>query len=339
MAITLADLAKQEKSPLKKGVLLNLLRYSNLLGLVPFENADSLTNIVVRWKTLPSTGFRKIGGTYSESTGTTEQITEGVYALGGEIKFDRVFDMVKNTIEDPKVTQTKMKSKAIAFSFNDYFINGDHAVDADGFEGLNKRIASYLPTRQNLALSAAFDPTASTANEHTLVDNLHNLIDLAGLRKGSTVKYGGKGTTPAGTDGALLMNRDTFLGVARVLRRLSLLDTTQDNFGREISLFDSIPLVDVGLKADQSTEIIANTYGAGGNETRIFAVRFGTDDGLTGIQLNNPDAYDPIAAGEGAGNTTGPQKLLRIDWWVGLAGFGSYYAARLTGLKAPTAWT
>lgn len=168
---------------------------------------------------------------------------------------------------------------------------------------------------------------------------MHALIDLAGLRKSSMVKYGGKGTNPVGTSGAILMNRDLYLGVARVLRRLGLLDTTQDSFNREFSAFDGVPLIDVGLKSDQSTEIILNTYGASSNETRMFAVRFGMDDGLVGIQLNKPDAYDPIAAGEGAGNVTGPQKLLRIDWWTGLAGYGSYYAARLTGILAPASWT
>jgi hypothetical protein len=57
------------------------------------------------------------------------------------------------------------------------------------------------------------------------------------------------------------------------------------------------------------------------------------------MQLNTPDAYDPIKAGEGAGNTTGPQKLKRIDWWYGFSGMESYYASRITGILAPASWT
>ncbi len=338
MAITIADLARQEQTPLKKLVLTNLLRYSDLMSLVPFEKVDALTNIVVRWKALPPVAFRQVNGTYTESTGQTEQVTEGVYALGGEIKFDRVYEMVKNTVEDPKKTQTEMKLRAIAYAFNDYFVNGDHAVDVNGFEGINKRVAAYLPARQLLSIGTAFDVTASAANEHKLIDYLHNLIDLAGLRKAPTVIVK-KGDKKPARSGALLMNRDTYLGVARCLRRLGLLDVTQDSYGREFAAFDDVPMIDVGLKSDGSTEIIGNTYGTGSNETRVFAVRFGSDDGLTGIQLNTPDAYDPIAVGEGSGNASGPQKLLRIDWWCGLAGFGSYYAARLAGVKDPTAWT
>jgi hypothetical protein len=120
MALTLADLARQETEPLKKVIMLNLIRYSDLMSLIPFEKWDSLTAIVTRWKTLPSVGFRQVNGGYTESTGTTEQISEGLYALGGDVQYDRVFDMVKNVIEDPKKTQTNMKLKAISYAFNNY---------------------------------------------------------------------------------------------------------------------------------------------------------------------------------------------------------------------------
>jgi hypothetical protein len=241
-----------------------------------------------------------------------------------------------------------MKIKAIAYEFNNLFVNGDHAVNVDMPEGVNKRIAAYLPTRQSLATpSAAYDVTVDAAHEHKFIDLLHALIDLAGLR-GAPMVYprssgaNGKGAARGYKQGALLMNRDTYLGVEKVLRRLGLLDTTQDNFGRTFDTFADVPLVDVGLKGDQSTELIANSYGAGTNETRVYAVRLAEqegDDGLAAIQLNTPEAYDPVAAGETPPSNSGPQKALRIDWWVGLAGWGSSYAARLTGVKDPTQWT
>ena len=338
MALTLADFAKQEIPPLKKFILENLLRYSDLMSLVPMSKSESLTVIVPRWKTLPSVGYRQINGTYSESTGTLEHVTEGVYLLGGEVKFDRVFDIVKNTIEDPKKTQTQMKVRAIAYQFNDNLVNGDHVSDVNAPEGLNKRIVSYLPARQQFSIGTAFDATASAANMHKLVDYFHAAANAAGLRKAPTIKPKKGDKQPAKT-GAILMNEAMYLGFGKVLRRLGLLQTTQDAYGREFDSFDGIPMIDVGLKADQSTEIITNTYGASSNETRVFFVRFGSDDGFTGLQINTPDAYDPIKAGEGAGNTTGPQKLLRIDWGYGFGGYGSYYASRISGILAPNSWT
>lgn len=337
MALTLADYARQEVQPLKKYILENFLRYSDLMSLIPMKKVESLSVIVTRINTLPTVGTRKVNGSYTEGTGSLEQVTEGVYALGGEIKYDRVFDLVKNTIEDPAKTHTEMKVKALAFAFNDNLINGDHAVNVDAPEGLNKRLASYLPSRQSLSIGSAFDVTASAANMHKFIDYMHDGMSKAGLRKAPMIRPKRGDKQPAKT-GAILMNEATYLGVGRVLRRLGLLQTTQDAYGREFESFDGVPLIDVGLKGDKSTEIITNTYGAASNETRIFFVRFG-DDAFTGMQLNEPTPYDPIKAGEGAGNVTGPQKLKRIDWWYGFSGMESYYASRITGILAPASWT
>lgn len=337
MALTIADYAKQEVQPLKKYILENLLRFSDLMSLVPMKKVDSLSVIVTRWNTLPSVGYRKVNGTYTEGTGTLEQISEGLYGLGGEIKFDRVFDLVKNHIEDPAKTHTDMKIRALAYEFNNNLVNGDHAVNVDQPEGINKRIASYLPSRQSLSIGSAFDVTASAANMHKLIDYMHDAVDLAGLRSAPMVKPKRGDKQPAKT-GAILVNRAMYLGIGRVLRRLGLLNTTQDAYGRLFESFAGVPIIDVGLKADKSTEIITNTLGAASNETRMFFVRFG-DDAFQGMQLNTPEPYDPIKAGEGAGNTTGPQKLKRIDWWYGFSGMESYYASRITGILAPGSWT
>lgn len=204
-----------------------------------------------------------------------------------------------------------MKIRALAYEFNNNFINGDHAVDVDQPEGINKRIASYLPSRQSISIGTAFDVTASAANMHKLVDFFHEGVELAGLRSAPMIKPKRGDKQPAKT-GAILLNRGMYLGFGRVLRRLGLLSTTQDAYGRLFESFAGIPLIDVGLKADKSTEVILDTYGAASNETRVFFVRFG-DDAFTGMQLNTPEPYDPIKAGEGAGNTTGPQKIKRID--------------------------
>lgn len=337
MAMTLADYSKVEVQPLKKYILENLLRFSDLMSLIPMKKVESLSVVVTRWNALPSVDYRRINGTYAESTGTLEQISEGIYALGGEIKHDRVFNLVKNHIEDPTKVHTEMKLRALAFEFNNNLINGDHATDVDQPEGLNKRIASYLPSRQSLSIGTALDITASSANMHKLVDYFHDAIDLAGLRSAPMIKPKRGDKQPA-KSGAILMNRAMYLGVGKVLRRLGLLDTTQDAYGRLFTSFAGIPMIDVGLKADKSTEIITNTYGASSNETRVFFVRFG-DDAFTGMQLNTPVPYDPIKEGEGAGNTTGPQKIKRIDWWYGFAGNESYYASRITGILAPGSWT
>lgn len=324
MAVTLADHAKQETDPLRKGILMNLLRQSDVLALIPFEVVSALDSIAVRWQTLPTAGFRKVNAGYSEGSGKTEQITESLKALGGDVDFDRVFDKIQNYIESPRVTQTKMKTKAVASVFNYYYIKGGPAVDADGFSGLEYRVDN-LPSRQKIAVGVAgtpHDATASTANEHAFLDALHELNDLVG---GAS---------------AYFCNRKMRLGIGRVLRRVGLLDTTKDQFDREVWSFGGAPIVDVGLQRDQSTEIITDTEdpGDGGADTTsIYAVNFGTDDGLLGIQLEPLEAY--MVGGEDHEMEEKPAKRLRIDWWVGLAGFGSYYAARAYNLEPASSWT
>jgi len=324
MAFTVNDYAKQETDPLRKGILMNLLRYSNVIGLVPFEDVNSLDSIAVRWETLPEAAFRKINDGYTEGSGRTEQITESVKGLGGDVDFDRVFDKVSNYIEHPRVTQTKMKTKATAFVFNYYFVRGSPVLDADGFYGLEYRVDN-LPARQKFALGAAgtpYDCTVDVAHEHGFLDGLHELNALVG-----------------GAD-AYFCNFGMRLGLGKVLRRLGLLDTTKDQFDREVYGFGGAPIIDVGLQHDQATEIIIDTEDPGdgvGDTTSIYAVKFGLDDGLIGIQLDNLEAY--WVGGDEHELEAKPAKRLRIDWWVGLAGFGSYYAARMYNLMPAGDWT
>jgi len=319
MAVTLADLAKQEREPLRKGIMTNLLRFSDILAVVPFESVDSLDNIVVRWKELPDVAFRNINEGYGEETGTTEQITETVYGFGGDIKIDRVFEYVKNVIEPPEVTQTKMKTKAMAFKFNDMYINGSHIVDPKSFEGLKVRVAK-LPSRQTIDLASSGDAlkvfaTAGTT-DHAFLDGLHQLV-----------AYVDGGATH------LFMNLDTRLKIAALLRRMGIGGEALEIWEKKVDTFQAVPMIDVGLKPDKSTEIILSTEdpGDGGDDsTSIYAVRFAVGESLCGINLNELDVYDPLKGGEMEG---GPQMLRRIDWWCGLANWSDYSIARLKGFK------
>src|SRR5512146_3474231 len=165
MAYTLAQLAKLETDPGKKSIMLNMIRVAKAMEVIPWENVDSLQSLAVRARTLPTGGaFRKIGGTYTEKTdGDVEKVWESVYIFGAEMKFDRIFGKVKNVIVDPKVQQTELKIEAMSIDFNNYLINGDHATDVDGFEGLKKRVAG-MPSRQTISAAASstyLDPTAS----------------------------------------------------------------------------------------------------------------------------------------------------------------------------------
>lgn len=331
MTFLLSDAAKLSTEPLERYFLWNLLRDARAMEFIPFRNVQSLSIIANRVKTLPSVAWRSINEGYTPNEGTTEQVWEAVYAMGGEIKFDRVFGLISNYVQDPKQLQTDMKIKAMAFEFNDALINGDHASNSKQIEGLKKRI-SNMPSRQSTyfagSAAAALDPTASAANARGY------------LNKFNEMRY----KTNRGQIAFYLMNEGSYYGFEQVMHYLqisggNMLDVTQDSFDRDIMTYKGAPFIDIGFKKDQSTEIITSTEtagDAGSDATSIYAVSLDEVEGLSGIQLEPPKPYDPLTGGELEGT---PQNLVRFEWWLGLTTFSNFAISRGRNVEDASNWT
>jgi len=351
MSVFLNEILKLTQSRMHKAVLLDLLRQSPVLPMIPVDNVDALQMTATRWQTLPTSSTRKIGGAYTEGTGTVEQVADTLFAYGGDIKVDRLLTKVK-AIENPLELQMKMKVASVAALFNDHWINGDHSLGGayiDGFEGLKKRVSNQ-PARMTIDLATGGDSLkvlATSASEHTFVDAVHEALHKVGA-----VPTAG----PTGTNVALFMNEATLLGIPKVLRRLAtVLSTYSDAFDRTWTTWGPAKLVDMGLKSDQSTEIITATEDpgdAGNDATSLYAVRFGgiahrdasgklsvmDDDGVRLLQLagTSVEPYDPLSGGEG-GAGAAPELLRRIDVAWGLTQKGRYSICRLKGFKMAAA--
>lgn len=333
MGITLAQLAALETEPLRKGIILNIIRDAQLMDSFPFEDVSSLRVIGTRWSKLPTGGaWRRLNGSYTAAEeGTVEQVEESLFIFGGEITYDRLINKITNFIEDPIVVQTKMKIKALSYGWKDQFINGDHGTEPDGFEGLKKRVAN-LPTRQKVCFTtstsaAPLDPTASTANARRYLD----VLDEAWKK------------CNGGQVSAMFANEDYILGIGRVMRYAqfngNLLDVNKDTVGREFVTYKGKAVFDMGLKIDQSTEIIPNTEVAGdsgADSTSVYFASYDKEEGIYGIQVEPLKVYDPL---NGAESSSAPALLRRIDWANGLAMFGSYGLVRAWNLAAPSSWT
>lgn len=205
-------------------------------------------------------------------------------------------------------------------------INGDQAVDPDGFEGIKKRI-SNMPARQTIDLFNTVESgdrltiLKASADEHYFVDAIHKAKKYC---QGAT---------------HLFCNEDTWLGLGQVARRLNLYQQITDALGKTWDTLAGLKFIDVGVKGDLSTEIITNTEdpGDGGNNaTSLYVCRIDSDDGLNGIQLagTSPKAYDPLTGGE---LESGPQRLRRIDWAVGLTNLSQHCMVRVKGFAFATA--
>lgn len=349
MAVTLNEVAKVSQTPLGKAVVLDLLRQSRILQLIPVDNVSALKVTDVRWQTLPTVATRNLNEAYTESTGTVEQVEDTLFIYGGDISVDRVLLKVKTLDgQNPLTIQGKMKTAALAARFNDDFINNDHTIDPKGFEGIKKRVTNQ-PARATIDLATAGDSLkvlASAATQMTFIDAIHTALHRLGVDQGNSLKD---------ANIAFFMNEGTFLGFGMNMRRNGLITVNTDAYDRIFTTFGPAKLIDVGLKADQVTEIITDTEDpgdAGNDSTSIYAVRFGgishadasgrttvmDDDGVRLIQLTgtSPDPYDPLQGAE-AGAGLAPLVTRRIDWVLGLKQVGRFSVVRIKGFKMAAA--
>ena len=319
MSMTLAELSKIETDVLRKSVIDNLILESNVLEMVPWETIGTLATSVVMIKDLPSVGFRKVNEGYAESTGHFEQKTENISLFGGDIDTDIAIARAKNTIADARAIQQTLKLKAIAYNFNDKFINGNPQSDPEEYKGLSKRIDNINTD----GYTDQYVDLADTTNSGILRDQAAR---FAFLDKLNTLIYAIKGHNPQ----YLLMNKKLLLATRSLLMREKLLDNARDMFERNIDVYMGARLIDIGVKSDQTTEIITNTetLGGGSYETSIYAVKFGIGDSTWGIQQYPLEVRD---LGE---LESKPVYRTRLDWNLGLATVDPRSLGRLYGIRA-----
>jgi hypothetical protein len=216
-----------------------------------------------------------------------------------------------------------MKVKAATYKFQDAFINGDTAVDANSFDGLKKRLTGsqvITAATNGLAVLGADD-----AARQSFLDQFDALI----------------AAVPGGPD-ALYMNASIRSKLLSSMRRLNIYTQpvgrlpqwmVQEGVGANIQAmvptYNGIPLFDIGNKAD-GTAIIPQTETTGSSNvtSSIYAVRWTENEatpGVAGLSNGNIDVRD---LGE---IDDKPVFRTRIEFYCGMATFGNG-AARLAGV-------
>jgi hypothetical protein len=140
MALTLAESAKLSQNNLQRGVIETFVQESRVLDRIPLLPIAGNAYAYNEEATLPGVEFRAVNSAYSESTGTINQKTESLVILGGDADVDRFIVQTRGNLNDQRAIVTRSKVKALSFKYQDAFINGDVAVDANSFDGLKKRL-------------------------------------------------------------------------------------------------------------------------------------------------------------------------------------------------------
>lgn len=120
----------------KSSVLLDALIFDDVVS--PAGGGSTLTYGYTRQITQRSAAFRAMNSEYTPAEPTKARFTVDLKPVGGSFQIDRVL----NDIGQARETAFQMTQviKATQTKFQDEVINGDVAVDANGFDGLNKAL-------------------------------------------------------------------------------------------------------------------------------------------------------------------------------------------------------
>ncbi|MEU5974391.1 major capsid protein [Streptomyces sp. NPDC047315] len=297
MPVTLAQAQVNTQSDVDYAVIDNLRRYSWLLDQMVFDDTatpgtggSSLTYSYTRLSAARSAAFRAINSEYTPSQATRQRYSVDLKPLGGTFQVDRVISHLGQRTTDEVAFQMQELLTATRIRFQDELINGDVAVDANGFDGLDKALAGtateYLPLNNGVSTGYVnWTPTA--INSQALAMAQLDVVDdwLSGLVPSKT----GGGSTP----GALPPGRKAILGNTKSVTRLRALarwagiySEEKDDVGRKVQMYGDWVLVDIGDNATGASPIIPietrdpDGAGAGTNITGltdIYAVTFGLD--------------------------------------------------------------
>lgn len=269
MAVTLAQAKLNVQDDLQMGVIDEFAKSSFLMNNLTFDDVVSptgggttLTYGYTRLKTQPTAEFREINNEYGKHEVSKERVNADLKIFGGAFEIDRVIADMGGIVGEVELQMTQ-KIKAASALFNDTVINGDSAVNAKAFDGLDKALTGSIT---EFVPAMAIDLSTSDKIDQNFKIFL-DLLDefLMGL-DGKPSFIGGNTTLIA--------------KIRACARRAGQYQITQNAFGQNVESYDNVPLVDFGAKPGSNDPVVA--IGATSKETSLYAARLAMD-GLHGI--------------------------------------------------------
>ncbi|GAW57626.1 major capsid protein, partial [Nocardioides sp. PD653] len=263
----------------KSNDILNRITFDDVVS--GAGNGATLTYSYTRQLTQRGAAFRAINSEYTPTQATKVRASVDLVPLGGSFQIDRVLNRVAQAAETAFQMRELLKGSSAKFS--DSFFNGDTAVDANGFDGLNKILTGttteYLPLANGTTAGyrdwTGVDTKAEAIAEIEEIDNWLSLLD--------------------GPPDAIYGPKKVLSKFKRLAMWADQYEKTTDAFGRPINTYNGIPLIDPLTKDGSNTDILAlatrdtDAGGAGGNITNLgdlYAVRFALD-GVHGVAMSD----------------------------------------------------
>lgn len=271
MAITLEEARKNITDDLQANVIDEFRKSSFIMDNIPFDDVVSpagggsgLTYAYTRLITQPTAGFRSVNAEYTPQEVAKKRYTVDLKVFGGSFKMDRIIAKMGGIASEVEL-QVQQKIKATRAVFSDTFFNGDSAVDAEAFDGLDKAITGSSTEFNAGASDSIIDLSSSAqvdANYKVFLDMLDEFL--------------------TGMDGEVSFIAGNTKMIAKIracARRAGMYQMNMNDIGRKVESYGPVPFIDAGAKPGSNDPIIS--IGADGS-TSLFAGRFGMD-GIHGI--------------------------------------------------------
>lgn len=284
MAITLSDAQKNVQDDVDYNVIDQYRRNSWLLDQLTFDDCvnpgtggATLTYSYTRLVNARKATFRAINSEFVKNQASRVRASVDLVPLGGAFEVDRVIADIGQSRTNEVNFQMNELIKGSVNGFIDQLVNGDTAVNAAGFDGLDAMLAGTSTEVIPGGAAAYVDWTAATVNTEALAHNALDLIDewLSGVVGGAD---------------AIIGNTKSITRLRSIGRRAGYYTRSEDALGRVVEKYGNSVLIDAGTAvteggATQSPIVPVETRdpdGAGSGTdvtglTDLYAVNFGLD--------------------------------------------------------------
>ena len=265
MAVTLAQAKLNVQDDLQLGIIDEFRKNNWLLDHITFDDCVSPTGggatptyAYTRLITQPTAAFRAINNEYTPQEVTRQRFTTDIKVFGGSYEIDRVIADMGGIVSEVELQQSQ-KVKAAQALFNDTFINGDSATNANAFDGLDKAVTGSA-TEYN-ASGSAIDLSTSAAVTNNYMAFLDMLDEFL--------------MTLDGVPSVIMGNTKMIAKLRACARRATMYQATKNDFGEQVEMYGNVPFIDLGAKAGTNDPVIATDGTAG--TTSLYVARLGLD--------------------------------------------------------------
>lgn len=290
MSITLQEAKVGMADKIEQQVIDTFVRKSEILEMLPFDNAVSPTGgstLVygyVQTKKPSSAAFRAINSEYTPNEATIVDKNVKLKIFGGSFQIDRVIKDTEGKLNN-MAFQIEQKVEGAVELFHNTMINGDTASESLQFDGLDKMLVG----------------TTTEFNTEKVID----LSTISNLKANADEFYEAllKLINRTNAD-ALLVNETMKTKIQTVARILGYKTESEESFGRQITTIgeNKVRLIDLGnyyggTEGEGTPIINVKTRTVGTSQTGltdIYAVKFDVNKGFCGVTLTGNNIISTI---------------------------------------------